>query len=44
MDVKATFLNGAVEEEIYIENPDVFETFDRETHVCILRRALYGLK
>ena len=39
-----TFLNGEIEEEVYIENPDRFETFDRESHVCWLRRALYGLK
>lgn len=43
MDVKATFLNGVVEEEIYIEQPEGFETFDKETHVCRLKRALYCL-
>jgi hypothetical protein len=44
MDVKTMFLNGIIEEEVYIEKPEGFETFDRESHVCRLKRALYGLK
>eukprot|EP00253_Pinus_taeda_P002574 PITA_02574 len=44
MDVKNTFLNGLIEEEAYIEQPKGFETFDRELHVCQLKRALHGLK
>lgn len=44
MDMKATFLNGKIKEEVYIEKPEGFETFDRESHVCQLKRALYGLK
>eukprot|EP00253_Pinus_taeda_P009592 PITA_09592 len=44
MDVKTTFLNGKIEEEVYIEQPEGFETFDCESHVCRLKRALYGLK
>ena len=44
MDVKTNFLNGVAEEEIYIEKPKGFETYDQESHVCILKRALYGLK
>jgi hypothetical protein len=44
MDVKTTFLNGVVEEEVYVEQPEGFEVGNRETHVCRLRRALYGLK
>ena len=44
MDVKTTFLNDMIEEEVYIEQPDGFETFDHEPHVCQLKRALYGLK
>eukprot|EP00253_Pinus_taeda_P002325 PITA_02325 len=44
MDVKTAFLNGQIEEEVYIEQPKGFETFDRESHVCRLKRALYGLK
>jgi hypothetical protein len=44
MDVKTAFLNGVVEEEVYVEQPEGFEVGSRETHVCRLRRALYGLK
>eukprot|EP00253_Pinus_taeda_P006304 PITA_06304 len=44
MDVKTAFLNGNIEEEVYIEQPEGFETFDRESHVCRLKRALYELK
>ena len=44
MDVKTAFLNGVVEEEVYVENPLGFETHDRETHVCKLKKSLYGLK
>eukprot|EP00253_Pinus_taeda_P032770 PITA_32770 len=44
MDVKTTFLNGKIEEEVYIEQLECFKTFDCESHVCKLKRALYGLK
>ena len=44
MDVKTTFLNGVIEEEVYIEQPQGFEVEDRQTHVCKLKKALYGLK
>jgi hypothetical protein len=44
MDVKTTFLNGLIEEEVYIEKPLGFEVHGRESHVCILKKALYGLK
>ena len=27
MDVKTTFLNGVIKEEVYREKPEVFETF-----------------
>ena len=44
MDVKTAFLNGIIEEEVYIEKPEGFEIFNSESHVCRLKRALYGLK
>jgi hypothetical protein len=33
MDVKIVFLNGVIEEEVYIEQPQGFEVEDRKTHV-----------
>ena len=44
MDVKTVFLNGIIEEEVYIEQPEGFEIFSSESHVCRLKRVLYGLK
>ena len=43
MDVKTTFLNGVIEEEVFIEQPEGFEVFNSESHVCRLKKALYGL-
>jgi hypothetical protein len=34
MDVKTTFLNGVIEEEVYIEQPQGFEVEYRKSHVC----------
>jgi hypothetical protein len=44
MDVKTTFLNGFIEEKVYIEKPQGFEVEDRKTHVYMLKKDLYGLK
>ena len=44
MDVKTSFLNGVIEEEVYIEHPQGFEVEDIANHVCKLKKALYGLK
>jgi hypothetical protein len=44
MDIKTTFLNGVIEEEVYIEKPQGFEVEDRKSLVCKLKKALYGLK
>ena len=44
MHVKTTFLNGVIEEEVYIEQPKGFDVENREMHVCRLHQALYGLK
>ena len=41
MDVKTTFLNGVIEEEVYIEQPEGFETPDQKTHVCKLKKAIW---
>lgn len=44
MDVKSAFLNGFLEEEIYIEQPPGFIMPGKEHLVYRLRKALYGLK
>ena len=44
MDVKTAFLNGILEEEVYIEQPQGFAVSGRDTHVCRLRKVIYGLK
>ena len=44
MDVKSAFLNGDLEEEVYIEKPDGFILGNDPNLVCRLKKALYGLK
>ena len=44
MDVKTAFLNGDLEEEIYMEQPDSFAVKGQEGKVCKLLKSLYGLK
>jgi len=44
MDVKLSFLNGELEEEVYIEQPEGFLLSDKEGYVCRLKKALCGLK
>nr|GEU97790.1 retrovirus-related Pol polyprotein from transposon TNT 1-94 [Tanacetum cinerariifolium] len=44
MDVKTTFLNGNLREEVYVSQPDGFVDLDNPNHVYKLKKALYGLK
>ena len=44
MDVKTAFLNGELEEEIYMDQPDGFVEKDQEGKVYKLLKSLYGLK
>ncbi|GJW78682.1 retrovirus-related pol polyprotein from transposon TNT 1-94 [Tanacetum coccineum] len=44
MDVKTTFLNGPLKEEVYVAQPDGFVDPDHLENVYRLRKALYGLK
>ncbi|GKD25675.1 gag-pol polyprotein [Tanacetum coccineum] len=44
MDVKTTFLNGPLKEEVYVSQPDGFVDPDHPEKVYRLRKALYGLK
>jgi hypothetical protein len=40
MDVKSSFLNGEIEEEVYIEQRDGFVIHEKESHVCRLKKAM----
>ncbi|GJR61143.1 retrovirus-related pol polyprotein from transposon TNT 1-94 [Tanacetum coccineum] len=44
MDVKTAFLNGDLEEEIYMNQPEGFIAPGQEGKVCRLVKSLYGLK
>ena len=44
MDVKSAFLNGYINELVYVEQPPSFEDEKKPNHVYKLRKALYGLK
>ncbi|GJV84084.1 retrovirus-related pol polyprotein from transposon TNT 1-94 [Tanacetum coccineum] len=44
MDVKTTFLNDILREEVYVSQPDGFVDQDNLNHVYKLKKALYGLK
>ena len=44
MDVKSAFLNGFINEEVYVEQPPGFENHISPNHVFKLTKALYGLK
>ena len=40
MDVKTTFLNGIIEEEVYTEQPRGFEVSGKESHICFAVNTL----
>lgn len=44
MNIKSAFLNGAIQEEVYVEQPPGFESITFSNHVFKLHKALYGLK
>lgn len=44
MDVTIAFLNGVIDEEIFMQQPPGYEVKGKENLVCRLLRALYGLK
>ncbi|GJY47723.1 retrovirus-related pol polyprotein from transposon TNT 1-94 [Tanacetum coccineum] len=44
MDIKSAFLNGFINEEVYVAQPPGFIDFEKPDHVYKLKKALYGLK
>ena len=44
IDIKSAYLNGVLNEEIYMEQPKGFVVKGKENQVCLLKKALYGLK
>ena len=44
MDLKSSFLNGVLKEEVYVEQPLGYEIEGQEHKVCKLRKDFYGLK
>ncbi|KAL1194917.1 Retrovirus-related Pol polyprotein from transposon TNT 1-94 [Cardamine amara subsp. amara] len=44
MDVKTAFLNGELEEEVYMDQPEGFVATGKENLVCRLKKSIYGLK
>ena len=44
MDVKTAFLQGNLNEEIYMKQPEGYIDEDRPNHVCALKKSIYGLK
>jgi hypothetical protein len=44
LDVKSAFLNGVLQEKIYVEQPDGFVIQGAKDKVYLLQKALYGLK
>ena len=44
MDVKTSFLNGDIDETIYMVQPENFMSGDTKKMVCNLKKSIYGLK
>jgi hypothetical protein len=44
MDLNLTFLNGDLEEDVYVEQPNDFFLTEKNDYVCRLKKDMYGIK
>ena len=44
MDVKTAFLNGSLDCDVYMSQPEGFNNQDKPDYVCKLKKSIYGLK
>ena len=44
IDIKKVFLNGDLDQPIYMEQPKYFKDIKNPDYVCLLKKTLYGLK
>lgn len=44
LDVETAFLNGEIDQELHMEQPQGFISKDNTDKVCLLKKAIYGLK
>ena len=44
MDIKIVFLNGDIDETMYMVQPKNFESGNSKNMVCKLKKSIYGLK
>ena len=44
MNIKSDFLNGFIQEEVYVDQPPGLENSEKPNHVFKLKKVLYGLK
>ena len=44
MDVKTAFLNGDLDEDVYMDQLEGFSVKGKEQLVCKLKKSIYGLK
>jgi len=44
MDLKAAFLNGSIDSELCMAQPEGYADAERPIHICKLRKSIYWLK